>query len=69
MLRAKAIKFKEQGGNLRDKSLTSTDTMLGIMSIPLVDITVNALIEWHHERLKELGTTSDAVMAAQASRK
>ncbi len=43
MLRAKAIKFKEQGGNLRDKSLTSTDTMLGIMSIPLVDITVNAL--------------------------
>ena len=34
MLRAKAIKFKEQGGNLRDKSLTSTDTMLGIMSIP-----------------------------------
>ena len=43
MLRAKAIKFKEQGGNLRDKSLTSTDTMLCIMSIPLVDITVNAL--------------------------
>ena len=43
MLRAKAIKFKEQGGNLRDKSLTSTDTMLGVMSIPLVDVTVNAL--------------------------
>ena len=43
MLRAKAIKFREEGGSLRDKSLTSTDTMLGMMSIPLVDITVNAL--------------------------
>ena len=43
MLRAKAIKFREEGGKLRDKSLTSTDTMLGMMSIPLVDVTVNAL--------------------------
>ena len=43
MLRAKAIKFKEQGASFRDKTLTSTDTMLGVMSIPLVDITVNAL--------------------------
>ena len=43
MLRAKAIKFRETGGTLRDRSLTSTDTMLGMMSIPLIDITVNAL--------------------------
>ena len=43
MLRAKSIKFKENGGSLRDRTLTSTDTMLGVMSIPLVDITINAL--------------------------
>ncbi len=43
MLQAKAIKFKEQGANLRDRTLTSTDTTFGLTSIPLVDITVNAL--------------------------
>ncbi|MEH6570218.1 MAG: heterodisulfide reductase-related iron-sulfur binding cluster [Halioglobus sp.] len=43
MLRAKAIKFKEQGAPLRDKILTSTDTVFGMTSIPLVDVTVNAL--------------------------
>lgn len=43
MLQAKAIKFKEQGANLRDRTLTSTDTTFGLTSIPLVDVTVNAL--------------------------
>jgi Fe-S oxidoreductase len=43
MLRAKAIKFKEQGARLRDRVLTSTDTVFGMTSIPLVDVTVNAL--------------------------
>ena len=43
MLRAKAIKFKEHGASFRDKTLTSTDTVFGLTSIPLVDITVNAL--------------------------
>ena len=43
MLRAKAVKFKEQGAKLRDRVLTSTDTVFGMTSIPLVDITVNAL--------------------------
>lgn len=43
MLRAKAIKFKEEGARLRDRVLTSTDTVFGLTSIPLVDITVNAL--------------------------
>ena len=43
MLRAKAVKFEEQGANLRDRVLTSTDTVGKIASIPLVDITVNAL--------------------------
>jgi glycerol-3-phosphate dehydrogenase subunit C len=43
MLRAKAVKFKEEGAKLRDRVLTSTDTVFGMTSIPLVDITVNAL--------------------------
>jgi len=43
MLRAKAVKFKNEGAKLRDKVLTSTDTVFGLASIPLIDITVNAL--------------------------
>ena len=43
MLRAKAVKFKENGARLRDRVLTSTDTVFGMTSIPLVDVTVNAL--------------------------
>jgi len=42
MLRAKAVKFKENGAKLRDRVLTSTDTVFRMTSIPLVDITVNA---------------------------
>jgi len=42
MLRAKAVKFKEDGAKLRDRVLTSTDTVFRMTSIPLVDITVNA---------------------------
>lgn len=42
MLRAKAVKFKEEGARLRDRVLTSTDTVFGMTSIPLIDITVNA---------------------------
>ena len=43
MLRAKAVKFKQEGARLRDRVLTSTDTVFGLTSIPLVDITVNAV--------------------------
>jgi len=43
MLRAKAIKFKDEGARLRDRVLTSTDSVFALTSIPLVDITVNAL--------------------------
>jgi glycerol-3-phosphate dehydrogenase subunit C len=43
MLRAKAVTFKQQGARLRDRLLTSTDTVFGLTSIPLVDVTVNAL--------------------------
>ncbi len=43
MLRAKAVKFKEEGAKLRDRVLTSTDAVFSVATIPLVDITVNAL--------------------------
>jgi Fe-S oxidoreductase len=43
MLRAKAINFKEKGASIRDKILTNTDTVGRLASIPVVDITVNAL--------------------------
>lgn len=43
MLRAKAVKYKEEGAKLRDKVLTSTDAVFSAATIPLVDVTVNAL--------------------------
>ena len=43
MLRAKAVHFKEHGASRRDNILTSTDTVGKLASIPIVDVTVNAL--------------------------
>ncbi len=43
MLRAKAQRFKEEGVPFRDKLLTNTDSVSKLATIPLVDITVNAL--------------------------
>jgi glycerol-3-phosphate dehydrogenase subunit C len=43
MLRAKAVHFKREGAPLRDRILTSTDRVFGMASIPLVDVTVNAV--------------------------
>ncbi len=43
MLRAKAVNFRENGAPLRDRLLTSTDRVFKAASIPLVDITVNAV--------------------------
>jgi len=45
MLRAKAVKFKNEGTSLRNKLLSNTNTVPKLASIPLVDITVNALNE------------------------
>ncbi len=42
MLRSKAVKFRREGARLRDRLLTSTDTVGKLASIPLLDITVNA---------------------------
>ncbi len=43
MLRTKAVKYRNQGASLRDRILTSTDRVGQLASIPLVDVTVNAL--------------------------
>ena len=43
MLRAKAQRFKEKGASLRDRVMTSTDAVGRTMTIPLIDVTANAL--------------------------
>lgn len=43
MLRAKAAHFREHGARLRDRTLTNTDGIGRLATIPLVDVTVNAL--------------------------
>lgn len=43
MLRAKSQRFKEEGASFRDRTLTNTDMVGKLASIPLVDVTVNAL--------------------------
>ena len=43
MLRAKAVKFKEEGTSLRNKILSSTDTVGKFAGIPIVAQTVNAM--------------------------
>ena len=43
MLRAKAQRFRNEGASMRDKILTSTDTVGKLATIPVVDVTVNAL--------------------------
>jgi glycerol-3-phosphate dehydrogenase subunit C len=43
MLRAKAVNFKKNGASFRDRTLTSTDKVAKLATIPLVDVTVNAL--------------------------
>ena len=43
MLRAKAMHFREKGATLRDRTLTSTDTVARLASIPVVEQVVNGL--------------------------
>lgn len=43
MLRAKAVKFKQQGASFRDKTLTSTDMMGQFLGIPIVAEISNAV--------------------------
>lgn len=43
MLRAKATKFQKDNASIRDRLLSSTDFVGKLASIPVVDVTVNAL--------------------------
>ncbi|MFL2840439.1 MAG: heterodisulfide reductase-related iron-sulfur binding cluster [Pseudohongiellaceae bacterium] len=43
MLRAKAVEFKKKGTSLRNKILADTNRVGKIATIPLVDVTINAL--------------------------
>src|SRR5207244_5140332 len=43
MLRAKAVEFRRSGGRLRDRILSSTDSVGRLAGIPVVTRTVNAL--------------------------
>ncbi len=43
MLRAKAVEFKKEGTSFRNKILSDTNRVGKMASIPLVDVTVNAL--------------------------
>lgn len=43
MLRAKAVHYRKNGAKLRDETLTRTDTMGKLLSIPLLDITANGM--------------------------
>lgn len=43
MLQAKAQRFKKEGASFRDKTLTNTDMVAKFATIPVIDVTVNAL--------------------------
>ena len=43
MLRAKAVRFQEQGASFRDRILTSTDRVGKMASLPGINVTVNTL--------------------------
>lgn len=65
MLRAKAVKFKQQGASTRDKVLSSTDMVGKLASIPVVSTVVNAANKNQVIRKqleKTLGIHPDAVV-------
>jgi Fe-S oxidoreductase len=66
MLRAKAVKFKKGDISVRDRFLTSTDTVSKLVTtVPLVDVTVNyfnAQAPVRKAMEKTLGVHADAVL-------
>ena len=65
MLRAKAIKFKKGETKLRDKLITSTDTLGKLASTPVITQTVNAVTNNRLTRNlldKTLGIHADALL-------
>jgi glycerol-3-phosphate dehydrogenase subunit C len=72
MLRAKAIKFKQDGASFRDKMLSSTDAMGKLNTIPVVVQTVNAMNKNKAFRgvlESTLGVHKDRELPEYASRK
>lgn len=64
MLRAKAVKFKKQGASVRDRLLTSTDTVGKLASIPVVVQTVNSI-----NRIKPARKVLEATLGVHAEAK
>ena len=65
MLRAKSIKFKQQGASLRDKVLSSTDSVGKLAGIPVVSTVVNAANSnggFRKVLQSALGVSADAVL-------
>ncbi len=65
MLRAKAVKFKQQGASLRDKVLSSTDSVGKLAALPVVSSVVNAANANAGMRKllqSTLGVSADAVL-------
>jgi Fe-S oxidoreductase len=65
MLRAKALKFKQQGASLRDKVLSSTDSVGKLAGIPVVSTVVNAAnanAGFRKVLQSTLGVSADAVL-------
>lgn len=63
MLRAKAVAFREEGASLRDRVLSSTDTVGSLAGIPVVSSAVNAINRSSAGRVvleKVLGVHRDA---------
>ena len=72
MLRAKAVKFKKGGTTLRDRLLTSTDTLGKLAGIPIVTQTINAVNKMAFPRSilqSALGMHKDRELPPFASRK
>ena len=70
MLRAKAIKFKNGESKIRDRLITSTDTLGKLASIPVITQTVNAINSNAITRKlldKTLGIHPDAVLPKYTS--
>jgi len=72
MLRAKAVKFRNQGASFRDRLLTSTDALGKLATIPVVVQTVNAVNKNGAARSlmqRTLGVHKDRVLPDYASAK
>ncbi len=72
MLRAKAVKFRKSGAQLRDRVLTSTDAVGKLAAIPVVAQVVNRVNQTPALRKlmeKTIGVHRDRVLPQYASRK